>query len=62
MKSYTKYICQKCGYESAQWLGKCPNCGEWNSLVETVVQKTEDRRLNGWRSGDWEIDVAFTVN
>jgi DNA repair protein RadA/Sms len=36
-KSYTKYICQQCGYESAEWMGKCPGCGTWNSLVETLV-------------------------
>src|SRR5690348_18203342 len=37
-KSYTKFICQQCGYESAKFLGRCPDCGEWNTLVETVVQ------------------------
>lgn len=37
MKKYSKFVCQQCGYESASWLGKCPNCGTWNSLVETVV-------------------------
>jgi DNA repair protein RadA/Sms len=33
----TSYICQQCSYESTRWLGKCPSCGEWNSLVETIV-------------------------
>lgn len=28
------YICQQCGHQSPKWLGKCPDCGEWNSLVE----------------------------
>jgi DNA repair protein RadA/Sms len=36
-KSYTKFVCQQCGYESAKWMGRCPDCGEWNTLVETVV-------------------------
>ena len=36
-KSITKFICQQCGYESSGWLGRCPECGEWNALVETVV-------------------------
>src|SRR5215469_1566686 len=36
-KAHTKYTCQQCGYESAKWLGRCPDCGEWNSLVETIV-------------------------
>lgn len=36
-KSYSEFICQQCGYKSASFLGKCPQCGEWNSLVETSV-------------------------
>lgn len=36
-KSKTKFFCQECGQESARWLGKCPGCGEWNSLVEERV-------------------------
>lgn len=37
MKSKTYYYCQKCGYQSSSWLGKCPECGEWNTFVEEVV-------------------------
>ena len=37
MSFHSKYVCQQCGYESTGWLGKCPECGTWNSLVETVV-------------------------
>lgn len=37
-KSSTTYICDSCGYKSPQYLGKCPNCGSWNSLVETLVR------------------------
>jgi len=33
-KVKTAFICQECGYQSARWLGKCPTCGKWNSLVE----------------------------
>ena len=36
-KTHTKFVCDQCGYEAAKWLGRCPDCGEWNSLVETVV-------------------------
>lgn len=39
-KSKTAYFCQSCGYESAKWLGKCPSCGQWNTFVEEVVEKT----------------------
>lgn len=35
--SRSNYVCQQCGYSQVGWAGKCPNCGEWNSLVETIV-------------------------
>ncbi|MGL4798370.1 MAG: DNA repair protein RadA, partial [Cellulosilyticaceae bacterium] len=31
------YRCAKCGYETAKWMGKCPDCNEWGSLVEEIV-------------------------
>jgi DNA repair protein RadA/Sms len=33
-KQRTSFVCQECGYDSQQWLGKCPECGAWNSLKE----------------------------
>lgn len=36
MKSRISFVCQQCGGESASWFGRCPNCGEWNTLVETT--------------------------
>jgi DNA repair protein RadA/Sms len=33
----TIFVCQNCGKESLKWLGRCPNCQEWNSFEETVV-------------------------
>lgn len=35
MKRKISYICSECGYKSPKWLGKCPGCGNWNSLIET---------------------------
>lgn len=35
-KTSSTFICQQCGYHSPQFLGRCPECGEWNSLVETI--------------------------
>lgn len=40
VKFSSKYICQQCSYESPRWMGKCPECGNWNSFVETVVEKS----------------------
>lgn len=36
-KSKSLYICSECGHESAKWYGKCPGCGEWNTMNEQVV-------------------------
>ena len=33
-KSKSIYICSECGFESAKWYGKCPGCGEWNTMNE----------------------------
>lgn len=37
----TIYTCQSCGSQSPKWLGKCTNCGEWNSFVEEVINKKQ---------------------
>ena len=39
-KVKSKYVCQSCGYESAGYLGKCPECGSWGSFVEEVSAST----------------------
>jgi DNA repair protein RadA/Sms len=39
-KTRTKYVCQQCGMESPAFYGRCPDCGAWNSMVETLEPKT----------------------
>lgn len=36
-KSKTVFFCNSCGAESPKWMGRCPQCGEWNTMVEEVV-------------------------
>ena len=36
-RTRTLFVCQQCGAESPKWLGRCPDCGAWNSLVETLA-------------------------
>ncbi len=38
-RSGTVFVCQQCGKESLKWLGRCPNCQEWNTFVEKVVTR-----------------------
>ena len=35
-KAKTKFVCQECGYVTTSWLGRCPECGNWNTLVEEL--------------------------
>ncbi|MFC6275391.1 DNA repair protein RadA [Levilactobacillus tangyuanensis] len=39
-KAKTNFVCQNCAYSSPRYLGRCPNCGEWNTMVEEVVTPT----------------------
>ena len=43
-KQKTKYTCQECGAESVKWLGRCPSCGKWNTLVEEAVTETVESK------------------
>jgi len=37
-KLETSFVCQECGYDSPAFLGKCPECGMWNTLKESVFK------------------------
>lgn len=43
-KAKTRYVCQKCGYQTPKWMGRCPDCGTWNSLVEEAVTKPAEKK------------------
>jgi len=40
------FQCQNCGYASPKWIGKCPDCGAWNSFIEEVVEEEKKHTLN----------------
>ena len=50
MKFKTVFVCQKCGYETPKWAGKCPDCGEWNTLVEEVKAQESKKTPSRTRS------------
>ncbi|GAB6095879.1 DNA repair protein RadA [Desulfatiferula olefinivorans] len=55
-KAKTVYSCQACGYQSPKWLGKCPGCGQWDSLVE----EADETGAYGERSGNAGTVKALT--
>ncbi|KST84928.1 DNA repair protein RadA [Lactococcus lactis subsp. lactis] len=59
VKKKSSFVCQNCGYKSAKYLGRCPNCGEWSSFVEEVeVQEVKNQRVSmtGERSKPLKLD------
>ena len=45
--SKTVFLCQACGYQTPKWMGKCPDCGEWQSFVEEIQSGKSGRRGPG---------------
>jgi DNA repair protein RadA/Sms len=62
MKSFSKYVCQNCANEFAQWFGRCPNCGEWNSLVETVIAETKQKKTSRSKTTLAQPQKLSTIN
>ncbi|UTR12482.1 DNA repair protein RadA [Evansella sp. LMS18] len=50
-KRKTKFVCQECGYESTKWMGKCPGCQNWNTLVEEFEAAPAEKRRGFVTSG-----------
>ncbi len=48
-KVKTAFFCRNCGAQAPKWMGKCPSCGEWNTLVEEVIHRDEKK---GYRMPD----------
>lgn len=42
-KTKTKFVCQECGYETTKWMGRCPSCNQWNTLVEEMETPSAGR-------------------
>ncbi|MEW6698421.1 MAG: DNA repair protein RadA [Bacillota bacterium] len=61
MRNKTTYACQSCGHQTARWMGRCPGCGEWNTLVEetAVVQQKPARGIAG--AGPVPVTEVMTV-
>ncbi|WP_294210366.1 DNA repair protein RadA [uncultured Chryseobacterium sp.] len=56
-KLRTAYFCQNCGAQYSQWMGQCKSCGQWNTLVEEVIEKPSNRSLPSARSKQHVINI-----
>ena len=57
-KISSAFFCQKCGTQSPKWLGKCPQCHEWNTLVEEIINK-DQKHKKGYQSTKKNIPVLI---
>jgi len=51
-KAKTLFACQECGHKETKWLGRCPDCGGWSTLVEEIVQSEQKRPAWGAGGGN----------
>lgn len=49
-KTKSLYVCSECGYESSKWYGKCPGCGEWNTMNEQQISNISSSRSKSGKS------------
>jgi DNA repair protein RadA/Sms len=58
------YACSNCGGTTSKWVGKCPSCGEWNTIVEEIVQKESKReeRQKIWKGSRPEAPKPTPLN
>ncbi len=57
------FFCQNCGYESSKWLGQCPGCKEWNTLVEEQVSKSDLKSSGGvTRRGSAQVQPSVLAD
>lgn len=61
-KAKISFFCQNCGYESVKWAGQCPSCSQWNTFVEELVKKENNKAENqDWNNYSEEKRVAKTI-
>ena len=65
-KDKIMYVCEECGQEATKWVGKCPNCGQWNTMKEFKIKDLPHPSLKGRGSssplrGGWEGSVGYSI-
>ncbi len=62
MKEKTIFECSNCGATFPRWVGRCPSCGEWNTLVEVTVQKSSKNRTKNLANRQINIIPLDEIN
>ena len=61
-KVKSKYVCQNCGYENPKWLGKCPECLQWNTFVEEIEEKMTPKQQSLARQASRSTSKPVKIN
>jgi len=61
-KTKTTFFCQNCGAQHSKWMGKCPQCNQWNTIVEEVVQKEVVKVWDSSQSSSGKKSKPFRVS
>jgi len=61
-KTKTTFFCQNCGAQHSKWMGKCPQCNQWNTIVEEVVQKEVIQSWDSSQSSTGKKSKPFRVS
>ena len=64
VKQKTQFQCRSCGGSSPKWQGRCPHCGEWNTLEETTVlsASSSGSRFQSWASSESSVQLLAEVS
>ncbi len=61
-KSTMVYFCKECGYETSKWLGQCPGCGQWNSMVEEPARKKVVAKVSNVKEGQSKVSPITDIS
>ena len=56
------YFCKECGYETSKWLGQCPGCGQWNSMVEEPARKKVVAKVSNVKEGQSKVSPITDIS
>ena len=56
-KNLNRFFCKECGYETIKWLGQCPSCKSWNTMVEAPKESKETSRAFSRTSGGARAEI-----
>ena len=59
-KFQSAFFCQNCGTQSPKWLGKCPQCNEWNTYVEEVIKR--DEKTKSWSGKNSKTNTPSLIS